>query len=166
MKKPNLLYLLIPCALLFLWNDQTHAQNVPVPVAPVATVVETLPDGQGFIVEINGTQYRALSRRQTDAIAARIQAGDVASRELELERAQVKLLKDLSNSLTRQLEITGKQLEREREISASYKDLYQSEKDLRIKAAALIGKKSKGTIFFENAARAVSVATFILSTVK
>ncbi len=137
------------CASGFL-STEAFAQNIPVPVAPVATVLEELPDGQGYIVRIDGIEHRALPPAVLRKIAARIQAGTEADAERDLLRQQVELLQRQVNIVTRQVQLADRQTEIEKERAASFQDLYLAERDLRVKAVALVGKRGRLAAFFSH----------------
>ncbi len=148
-----------------LWNE-ARAQNVPVPVAPVAQVTEELPDGQGYVVKIDGVEHRALPPAALRKIAARIQAGAEASAENALLRQQVELLQRQVNIVARQVQLADRQTEIERQRAAGFQDLYLAERDLRVKAVALVGKRGKLAAFFSHPLTRIVVSSLPVALAK
>lgn len=128
------------------------------PVAPLATVVEELPDGQGYVVRIGDTEYRALPPATMRKIAARIQAGAEASAENAILRQQVELLQRQVNIAARQVQLADRQTEIEKQRAASFQDLYLAERDLRVKAVSLVGKRGRLAAFLTHPATKVFIS--------
>lgn len=149
-------------------SNEARAQNVPVPVAPVAQVVEELPDGQGYVVRIGDTEYRALPPAALRKIAARLQSGAEATAENALLRQQVELLQRQNAIIARQIALADRQTEIERERAAGFQDLYLAERDLRVKAVALVGKRGRLAAFLTHPATKtiISAVPVIFARVK
>lgn len=119
--------------------------------AQTATVKEALPDGS-FIVVINGEELRTVNAAK---------AREIQERKIKLEAAEAKLIVDaktiaeLNNQIElmiRDVNLAQSQTQTLAERSAKFEELYTAEKELRLAAEKLIGRRSRTTEFFEHPA--------------
>jgi multidrug resistance efflux pump len=151
------------CALGF----DAYAQNIPVPPMPTVRNVQPVESG-GYLVEIDGQKFRALPVETLRQILKDREELDGARNRNALLLQRVALLEQSQANLRSQLDFADRQRLVEQRIRDQYRELYAAERDLRIKAVALVGKRGRLSAFFNHpATRAVlAIAPFALRAVK
>lgn len=111
--------------------------------------MESLPDG-GYIVEISGVQYRAVTiaelrriSQDREELKRAIEGRGLLERRVEIQTQLVTTLKERITTIERERDL-------ERANAATWKDLFDAEQALRKEAQKLVGKRPSALTRFLN----------------
>lgn len=116
--------------------------------AQTATVVETLPDG-GYVVEINGQKFRAITDEQRRLIEERRIRLAAAEEELGLADTEIGKLRAALELALKDAELASAQTTIQAERAGRFEAMFNGEHALRLQAEAL-APRGRITRFFDN----------------
>jgi hypothetical protein len=115
---------------------------------PPARVVEALPDG-GYVVEIAGVKYRAVTDDQLREIQARKLELTNCSQERSLLEDEIGKLKTALALAQKDAQLADAQAAVERERAGRFQALFEGEQALRLQAEQLV-HRGRVSRFFDN----------------
>ena len=122
---------------------------------PGARVVEVLPDN-GYIVEIDGVKFRAITDEQLRMIQERKARLEGCEKELALGDAEMGRLKAAVELALKDAQLATAQAAVERERANLFEAMYQGERELRLQAEAL-AKRGRVSRFFDKPAVQIGI---------
>ncbi|MEO6392855.1 MAG: hypothetical protein ABIP75_13490 [Pyrinomonadaceae bacterium] len=111
-------------------------------------IVEATPDG-GYVVEIAGVKYRAVTDEQLRTIAERKVRLEVAEKDLGLANFEIERLQAALTLAQKDAELAGLQSAVERERSGRFEAMFNGEHLLRLQAETL-APRGRMSRFFDN----------------
>jgi hypothetical protein len=124
------------------------AQSPDPPVNYTATVIESLPDG-GYVVEIAGVKFRAVTDDQLREIQARKLELTNCSQERSLVNDELGKLKAALALAQKDAQLANAQATIERERAGRFQTLFEGEQALRLQAEQLV-HRGRVSRFFDN----------------
>jgi hypothetical protein len=115
-----------------------------------ASVIEVLPDG-GYVVEIGGVKFRAITDDQLRTIQKRKARLEGCEKDRVLADAEIDRLKAAIELVQKDAQLATAQTAIERERAGRFEAMYQGEQALRLQAEAL-AKRGKVSRFFDKPA--------------
>jgi hypothetical protein len=110
-------------------------------------VTEQLPEG-GFLVEINGTVYRAVTVEELRRIKADREELQRTREERGLLRTRVTLQEQLTEKLKERLATVERERDVTRQAADDYRKLFENQQALLEEARKLVGKRPSGLTRF------------------
>lgn len=118
-------------------------------IAQVVEVEERLPDGS-VLVTIDGVRYRALPAELLRKVVETRVELDACDTELDIVRERSETLQKAFDTSRRDAALAAEQIGFERRRGDEYKRLFEAERELRLAAERLPGKKNVFEKIFGN----------------